>query len=191
MPGDLIILNGPSSAGKSSVVREMQKLWPRPLYAVGVDTVLTGWPEGFFLDHNESDPTKETEALRIVAGLGPAPSWVPKLSDTFLVISRHALKSWATMNQDGIDVIIDHCIIESTEREQAQGLLVGAFWVGVTCDFEELIRREAVRGDRYVGFASGTSAVVHQGMNYDMVIDTTSTPPEELAQQIFDAILNR
>jgi chloramphenicol 3-O phosphotransferase len=191
MPGDLIILNGPSSAGKSSVVREMQKLWPRPLYAVGVDTVLTGWPEGFFLDHNESDPMKETEALRIVAGLGPAPSWVPKLSDTFLAISRHALKSWATMNQDGIDVVIDHCIIEPTEREQAQGLLVGAFWVGVTCDFEELIRREAVRGDRYVGFASGTSAVVHQGMNYDMVIDTTSTPPEELAQQIFDAILYR
>jgi chloramphenicol 3-O-phosphotransferase len=42
-----------------------------------------------------------------------------------------------------------------------------------------------------VGFASGTSAVVHQGMNYNMVIDTTSTSPEELAQLIFDALLHR
>jgi chloramphenicol 3-O phosphotransferase len=191
MSGDLIILNGPSSAGKSTVVREMQKLWPRPLYAVGIDTVFAGWPERFVLDHNESDPMKEAEALRIVAGLGPAPSWVPKLSDTFLAISRHALKSWATMNQEGIDVVIDHCIIEPTVREQAQDLLVDAFWVGVMCDIEELIRREAVRGDRYVGFASGTSAVVHQGMNYNMVIDTTSTSPEELAQLIFDALLHR
>jgi len=191
MPGDLIILNGPSSAGKSSLVKEMQRLWPRPLYTAGVDTIISGWPGVFYLDHDESDPMRDSESLRVVAGLGPAPSWVPKLSGTFLAISRHALKSWANMSQDGIDVVIDHCIIDPTEREQAQSLLVGAFWVGVTCDFEELIHRETVRGDRYVGFASGTSAVVHQGMNYDMVIDTTSTPPEELAHKIFDAILHR
>jgi chloramphenicol 3-O phosphotransferase len=88
-------------------------------------------------------------------------------------------------------VVVDHCIIEPSIREQAQSVLLGAFWVGVTCDIEELVRREAVRGDRYVGFASGTSAVVHRGMNYDMVIDTTSTQPEELARQVFDAVRGR
>ncbi|HUZ41629.1 MAG TPA: hypothetical protein VMU68_09610 [Acidimicrobiales bacterium] len=97
----------------------------------------------------------------------------------------------ANMSHDGFDVVIDHCIIDPTEREQAQNLLIGALWVGVMCDVEELIRRESVHGDRYVGFASGTSAVVHQGMNYDMVLDTTSTPSEELAQSICDAILHR
>lgn len=190
MPGHLIVLNGASSAGKSSVVKEMQKLWPRPLYAVGVDTIITGWPGVFYLDHDESDPMRDSEALRVVAGLGPAPSWVPKLSGTFLAISRHALKSWANMSQDGIDVVIDHCIVDPTERDQAQRLLVGAYWVGVMCDVEELVRRESDRGDRYVGFASGTYAVVHQGMNYDMVVDTTSTAIEELAQRIFDAVLH-
>jgi chloramphenicol 3-O-phosphotransferase len=73
MPGDLIVLNGPSSSGKSSLVRELQQLWPHPLFATGIDAVITGWPENFVLDHNELDPTKEMEALRIVAGLGPAP----------------------------------------------------------------------------------------------------------------------
>jgi chloramphenicol 3-O-phosphotransferase len=54
-----------------------------------------------------------------------------------------------------------------------------------------LVRREAARGDRYAGFASGTSAVVHLGMDYDMVIDTTSTPPLKLARQVFDAVRRR
>jgi chloramphenicol 3-O phosphotransferase len=188
MPGDMIILNGPSSAGKSSLVKELQQLWPHPLFATGTDAVITGWPDNFVLDHDESDPAKELEALRIVAGQGPAPSWVPKMSDTFLTISRHAHESWAAMSQSGVDVVVDHCIIEPSIREHAQNVLLGAFWVGVTCDVQELVRREAARGDRYVGFASGTSAIVHLGMDYDMVIDTTSTPPEELARQVFDAV---
>ena len=191
MPGDLIVLNGASSAGKSTLVSELQQLWPRPLYATGTDAVIIGWPQDFVLDHHESDPAKEVEALHIVAGLGPAPSWVPKFSDTFLTISRHAHESWAAMNQSGIDVVVDHCIIEPSVREQAQDVLVGAFWVGVTCDVEEMVRREADRGDRYVGFASGTSAVVHRGMNYDMVVDSTSTSPEKLARLVFDAVKRR
>lgn len=191
MPSDLIILNGPSSVGKSSLVRELQQLWPRPLFATGTDSIIIGWPESFVLDHNESDPAKEKDALHIVAGLGSAPSWVPKMNDTFLTISRHAHESWAAIHQSGIDVVVDHCIIEPNIREQAQSLLIGAFWVGVTCDVEELVRREAVRGDRYLGFASGTSAVVHCGMDYDLVIDTTSTPPEKLARQVFDAVRRR
>ncbi len=191
MPGELLILNGPSSAGKSSVIRELQQLWPRPLFATGIDAIFVGWAEKFVLDHDESDQEKEMEALHIVAGLGPAPSWIPKLNDTFLTISQHAHESWAAMHQSGIDVVVDHCIVEPGIREHAQSLLLGAFWVGVTCDVEELVRREAARGDRYVGFASGSSAVVHLSMNYDMVIDSTSTPPEELAQKVYDAVRHR
>ncbi len=188
MSGDLIVLNGPSSAGKSSLIKVLQQLWPRPLFATGIDVLLIGWPETFVLDHDESAPAKELDALHIVAGYGPAPSSVPKVNDAFLTISLHAHESWAAMNRSGVDVVVDHCIIEPVIREQAKSVLLGAFWIGVTCDVEELVRREAARGDRYIGFASGTSAVVHQSMDYDMVIDTTSTPPEQLARMVFDAV---
>jgi len=30
--------------------------------------------------------------------------------------------------------------------------------------------------------------VVHEGMTYDLVVDSTSTSSEQLAQQIFDAV---
>jgi chloramphenicol 3-O-phosphotransferase len=59
MTGDLLILNGPSSAGKSSVIRELQQLWPRPLFATGIDVILVGWAEKFVLDHDELDQVRE------------------------------------------------------------------------------------------------------------------------------------
>ena len=93
MPGALLILNGPSSAGKTSLIKELQKLWPRPLFTTGIDAIFIGWAEKFVLDHDESDPAREMESLHIVAGLGPAPSWILKLSDTFLAISQHAHES--------------------------------------------------------------------------------------------------
>ncbi len=191
MTGELLVFNGPSSAGKSTLIKELQQLWPRPLFATGIDSIFMGWAEKFFLDHVEADQAREVHSLKIVSGLGPAPSWIPKLNDTFLTISHHTHTSWHAMSQSGIDVAVDHCIFEPRIREQAQTLLSGAFWIGVTCDIEELVRREAIRGDRYLGFASGSSAVVHDGMNYDMVIDTTVTPPEELARQVFDVVSRR
>lgn len=191
MPGVLIILNGASSAGKSSLTKELQQLWPRPLYAVGTDAVVMGWPEHFVLDHDESDPEKEMDALRVVPGLGPEPSWNLKRSEAYLTISRHAYEAWVAMSRSGIDLIVDLCLSDPGLREQALDLLAGGFWVGVTCDVDELVRREAARGDRYVGFASGTSATVHRDMNYDLVVDTTSTPTQELARQVFDAVKQR
>jgi chloramphenicol 3-O phosphotransferase len=92
------------------------------------------------------------------------------------------------MGSDGIDLVIDHVIMDPTIREQAKSTLVDAFWVGVHCDFDELIRRETARGDRYLGFASGTFAVVHNEMTYDLFLDTTATPPDVLARQILEAV---
>jgi chloramphenicol 3-O phosphotransferase len=129
--------------------------------------------------------------MRIVPGLGPAPSWIPQYGDEFHTLMRLAHESWAAMSQGGIDLIVDHVIIDATIRDQARSTLVDAFWVGVTCDVEELVRRETVRGDRYPGFASGTSAVVHLEMTYDLVVDTTTTPTDILAHQIYDAVIGR
>jgi len=97
-------------------------------------------------------------------------------------------RSWESLSRGGIDLVIDHVILDSTLRSQAEEALADAFWVGVTCDVEELVRRELERGDRYLGFASGSSAVVHQEMTYDLVIDSTHVPPDVLAREIVDSV---
>ena len=103
-------------------------------------------------------------------------------------MSRLAHESWALMGRGGLDLLIDHVTIDATLREQAKSSLAGAFWVGVTCDVEELARREIERGDRHIGFASGSFAVVHNEMSYDLMVDTTRTPSGPLAQLILDAV---
>jgi chloramphenicol 3-O phosphotransferase len=98
---------------------------------------------------------------------------------------------WAAMNNAGIDLVIDHVILDAVIREQALSTLTNAIWVGVTCDIDELIHRETARGDRYLGFASGTAPIVHREMIYDLIVDTTVTPSDVLAGQIYDAVFGR
>jgi chloramphenicol 3-O phosphotransferase len=129
--------------------------------------------------------------MRIVPGLGPPPSWIPEYGDEFHAVTRLAHEWWAAMSRNGIDLIIDHVTIDATIRSQAKESLVGAFWVGVTCDVDELVRREAARGDRYLGFASGTSAVAHQEMTYNVLVDTTNTPTDVIARQIYQEVMGR
>lgn len=191
MPAPLIVLNGPSSAGKTSIITTLQDLWPRPLFVSGIDALISGWPDSHVSFPGDDGSPAPISAMRIVPGLGPAPSWIPQFGDEFHRVTRLAHESWAAMSQGGIDLIIDHVIVDATIRDQARSTLVDAFWVGVTCEVDELVRRESARGDRYPGFASGTYAVVHREMTYDLVVDTTTTPADILANKIYDDVMER
>ena len=57
-------------------------------------------------------------------------------------------------------------------------------YVLVTCDVEELNRRERSRGDRLIGLASGLKHVEDKIKDYDLVVDTTFYSPKEAAEII-------
>lgn len=192
MPATLIVLNGASSAGKSSIARALQDLWPRPLLVTGIDTFIAGWPQSFVkFPGVDGTPSEQTVGLRVVPGHGPAPSWILESGEDFTTLMQLAHRAWALLNVGGIDQVVDHAMFERPMRLDALGVLSNAYWVGVTCDIDELVRREALRSDRFVGFASGSSAVVHEGMHYDLVVDSTTSTSEELARQIFDAFKDK
>jgi chloramphenicol 3-O phosphotransferase len=185
-----IVLNGPSSSGKSTIAAELQKLWPRPLWVTGLDALIAGWPDSYVtVPGDDGTPAAPSTGLRVVPGVGPDPSWILEIGEDFHAMSRLSHESWALMGRAGMDLLIDHVTIDATLRDQARSYLAAAFWVGVTCDVDELVRREIERGDRHIGFASGSFAVVHNEMTYDLMVDTTFTSSGLLAQQIFDAVM--
>jgi len=188
MSATMIVLNGASSAGKTSIARALQDLWPRPLLVTGIDTFISGWPRTFTnFPGEDGTPAVPSVGLRVVPGLGPEPSWILECGVEFHKLMRLAHRTWATLQDAGIDQVVDLALFDETLRLDATDVLRGAFWVGVTCDADELVRREAIRGDRPQGFASGTSVVVHRGMRYDLVVDSTMLTSEKLADVIVEA----
>jgi chloramphenicol 3-O phosphotransferase len=57
-------------------------------------------------------------------------------------------------------------------------------WVGVRCAPEVAAAREAARGDRVAGMAAAQASAVHEGVAYDLVVDTSQASPGECAQAI-------
>ena len=56
--------------------------------------------------------------------------------------------------------------------------------VGVTCQLDELRRRERARGDRKIGIAEEYLATYEEAGPFDLEVDTYSCTPDECADQI-------
>lgn len=186
-----IVLNGPSSAGKSSLGAALQLAWDGPLLVTGIDSFLAGFPEHLFsLPDGDGSPGASTTGVHVVPGRGPAPSWIPTLGPDGLLLMRAEHRAWRSVAETGLDQVIDHVILDDATRDDALNVLNGpdVLWVGVYCHIDELVRRETARADRFRGFASRTWAQVHDGMTYDLVLDTAAATPQQCAAQVFTAL---
>lgn len=57
-------------------------------------------------------------------------------------------------------------------------------WVGVGCDLRVAEAREAARPDRTPGMARRQAATVHQGVRYDLRLDSSHDSPQALARRV-------
>jgi hypothetical protein len=75
-------------------------------------------------------------------------------------------------------VIIDDVFLGGAASQQRwQRALSGlaVLWVGVRCESAVAAGREVARGDRIQGMAASQANVVHEGVSYDLEVDTTHT----------------
>ena len=78
----------------------------------------------------------------------------------------------------GARVILDVIFLGGAASQQRwQQVLTGldVLWVAVRCDSAVAAGRELARGDRVLGMAVSQAEVVHQGVVYDLEVDTTHT----------------
>ena len=176
----ILVLNGTSSAGKTSLAKALQRRWNGPLLAVGIDTVVFALP-GRWLNpprwHEVFVYTGEGDSLQITAG---------PLGDR-LVAGLH--RSVAALAGEGFDVVVDHVLLSpGWVADAAEALAARAVLsVGVRCPLAEVVRREAARGDRTLGQARAQLDVVHAYAGYDVEVDTSLSDPDECAALVMDA----
>jgi chloramphenicol 3-O phosphotransferase len=97
----------------------------------------------------------------------------------------------AAIVASGTGVIVDEVLLggrKSQERLRAAFGGLGMLWVGVKCDREVARAREALRPDRVPGMADSQAAVVHEGVMYDITVDTSHTSPESCAATILSRV---
>jgi chloramphenicol 3-O phosphotransferase len=178
---DVILLNGPGSVGKTSIARCLQEILPECYLLAQVDTFMemlppSSWdtPEGVWFEVLEADGERAVRAAS-----GPA-------AERTLLGMREAV---AAMVSSGNRVIVDE-VAEADVLDDYRQVLMGhdILWVGLTASLSELERRERLRGDRHLGLARWQHERVHEGINYDLVIDTTECEADQVAHAIKHAL---
>jgi chloramphenicol 3-O phosphotransferase len=172
----VIVLNGTSSSGKSSIARCLQSLLPEPWLTIAVDDLITAVPPAMLESEDGLTFTSDGEVI-----VGPG---YRKLEEAWS-------QGVAAMARAGTGVILDQVFLKGVITQRRWNVVLEGLqvlWVGVRCDPLVATVREANRGDRVQGMAAKQASVVHQGMVYAMEVDTTHTPPEESARLIVNRI---
>jgi chloramphenicol 3-O phosphotransferase len=152
--GKIILLNGASSAGKSTLCRALQAQLEQPFLQFSLD---------FFMFQSEVLPKRRDSS--------GAFSWAvmrPKLFEGYF-------NCLSALARSGNNLVLDYIVEEKPQLERLVTLLEGldVFFVGVHCPLPELERRERERGDRRIGDARRDLETVHTFSGYDFEVDSS------------------
>ena len=162
----VILLNGPSSSGKSTLAKALQSL---------ISEI----------------SSERYEVVSIDDYLKMSPTETIYEDDVFSIseaICERALKILDT----GDGVIIDHVITSERIFNQLKEKLSPYHiqTVQITCPLKLLKQRERERGDRSPGSAEASAEYLFPKEGYDIVVDTGMTSPADNALLIFNKLFN-
>ncbi len=183
-PGRVVLLDGPSSSGKSSIARALQERLPTPWIHASMDAFIAMLPpryvgegrdarEGFLFERMPDDMiaiTNGAAATRLLAGMH---------------------RSFAALAHAGSDVIVDHVCVHEEPARDLENALEGlrVLRVAVKCALDVLEARERARADRLVGMARWQAPRMHRFFDYDLVVDASVDSASRIAETIASAIV--
>jgi len=168
--GNIIILNGTSSSGKTSIVKALQDILDEPFLEAGIDKFIFMLPDRYL----ERPLWDDVLGLANKAGAS---------GHTLVAGMHHAI---AALAKTGNNVIADHVLVEHEWVQECADLLgdLGAYLIGVQCPLQVLEERERSRKNRTPGQARAQFDVIHAHGIYDLEVDTSVLSPIECALQI-------
>ena len=157
----VILLNGPSSSGKSTLAKALQERI-KEKESEGYEVVSID-------DFMQTDPMETIYEEDVFAVSGDLCQRVLEVLET------------------GSGVIIDHVITSERIFRQMKEMLHAypLRLVHITCPPEILRERECARGDRCAGSAEASAEYLFPKEGYDLTVDTGKTPAAENASLIY------
>jgi chloramphenicol 3-O phosphotransferase len=174
MPGKIILLNGASSSGKTSLLKAFQDLSPEPFLDLGIDRFIFGMPERY-LERPLWDDV-----------LGKA----DRAGETGQRLISAMHRSILGAASQGMNVVADHVLVEPSWLDECVQLFqdLPAWLVGVRCPLDVLEEREKSRKNRTLGQARLQFEIVHRPGIYDLEVDTSQSSPEACARKILECV---
>jgi len=162
--GHVIVLNGTSSSGKTTLAREIQ--------STSDDVYLYCALDAFW------DMT---------------PFHIPAGSKNFPTMKLAMAKSVKALAETGHNVVVDIVFCGQKTYQEFITVLEGIHMtlVKVECPLAELEARELARGDRAIGLAKRQLDPVHQDVLYDITVNTFENSTELCIELIMSAVLNK
>jgi chloramphenicol 3-O phosphotransferase len=150
----ILVLNGPSSAGKTTLANRVRELRGPTCAVVSIDQL---WA----CLHRDA----------------------PRGWTTFAALTETAFAGAAALASGGFDVIVDTVFERPASLATARRVLAAHRYqlVAVTCPLDVLEVRETARGDRRAGQARDQHARVFHDAVYDLTLDTGATAIDECA----------
>lgn len=196
--GIVIILNGPSAAGKSSIQNEIQKQSDALFLKVGIDTFfdallpepdLTSFEEKKEFKQYAPDHTlirgiqlkKDKDGNQIVPlEVGPA-------GDKVISGMHYAIAAYANR---GNNEVVDYILYKPEWLPDLVQALKNnkVYLIGIRAPLSILEEREKKRGTSPVGHARSHYDQVHKGFVYDFELDVSDLSPAESAKLILDFV---
>ena len=167
-----MIINGGSSSGKTGIVRCLQAVLEEPWLAFSVDDFVDAMPA-----------TLEGSA----GGIEIGPDGEVSVGPAF----RRLQEAWRTgivaMCRAGGRVIVDDVFLGGAGSQQDWREVIGdveTLWVGVHCPPDVVTGRELARGDRVPGMAAKQALIVHEGVTYDVEVNSANAESIDCARII-------
>ncbi len=183
--GSVILLNGTSSAGKTTLARTIQEVSPTPVQHIALDQFRDGMP-GRYRGMNSHDDEPGSRGLNVVPVNGVTQL---RFGDVGRLTLRGMRRAAAAFAATGIDVVIDDLLLEMDFLRDYLEVFAGfdVTFTGVYCDLETLRAREQARPGRFPGTAEAHLEQVHEGCEYDLTVHTAELSPRECAERVLAA----
>jgi len=189
----VIILNGPSTAGKSSIQKELQKIFPQPLLAMGIDSLFVKMiPEKYFSLNSNLNNILWTTISQDHHANRVCTLHIGQDGEKIINGMHNTIIAYA---QAGNHIVVDYINYDASWFTQLQSLLktidtiIDLYVIKITAPLDVLERREKERNiPHIVGHVRSHYNNVHNNVYYDLEIDTAQFSSAECAQQIYNLI---